>query len=141
MTNPLPTARELEALKILWRRKQATVREIYEEMATEENGLAYTTVLSLVQTMEKKGLVSRESEGRGKTHTYSAQVQPDTTMRSLAGDFLDKVFDGAVSQYLVHALEARRPSAQELEELQQMIAAAKARRETSEPSSNEGNHE
>lgn len=125
MAGQLPTARELEALKVLWERNHATVREVYREMSSAENELAYTTVLSLIQTMEKKELVRRESEGRGKTHTYFANVQPENTLRNLAGDFLDHVFDGAVSQYLVRALEARSPSAQELDELEQMIAEAK----------------
>ena len=67
----------------------------------------------------------RESEGRGKTHTYFANVESEKTLQNMAGDFLDHVFDGAVSQYLVRALEARRPSDEELDELEQMIAKAK----------------
>ena len=125
----LPTGRELEALKVLWDRKKATVREIHRAMrdASGEE-LAYTTVLSLVQTMEKKELVARESEGRGKTHEYFAKVKPEKTFRNLAGNFLDTVFDGAVSQYLVRALEANPPSAAELDELESMIAEAKRRK-------------
>lgn len=121
----LPTGRELEALKVLWRLNRATVRQIHREMCSGESDLAYTTVLSLIQTMEKKGMIGRDSEGRGKTHVYQAKVQPDKTLRSLAGNFLDRVFDGAVGQYLVSALEARKLTAQELDELQQMIVAAK----------------
>ena len=123
-TAPLPTERELEALKVLWDLGEAPVREIHRRMCANGAELAYTTVLSLIQTMERKGLIGRESQGRGKTHIYAAKVQPDSTMRKLAGDFLDKVFDGAVSQYLVSALEARQPSPRELEELQAMISAA-----------------
>jgi len=125
MSELLPTARELEALKILWNQGRATVRDVYRAMCAEQPELAYTTVLSLMQTMERKGLVTRETEGRGKTHYYHAVAKSDPTMRNLAGQFLDTVFDGAVDQYLVRALEARRPTAEELEELEQMIAKAK----------------
>jgi hypothetical protein len=45
----------------------------------------------------------------------------------MAGSFLDRVFDGAVDQYLVRALESRRPSVEELEELERMIVEAKRR--------------
>lgn len=127
----LPTNRELEALKVLWKQERATVRDVHEALAEDEE-LAYTTTLSLMQTMERKGLVRRETQGRGKTATYFAAVQPDSTLRGLAGNFLDKVFDGAVSQYLVRALEAQSPSAEELEELEQMIAAAKRRQTRSQ---------
>lgn len=125
MQRNLPTARELEALKVLWERGSATVREIHREMVSEHTDLAYTTVLSLIQTMEKKALVTRESQGRGKTHSYFPNVPADKTLRGLASDFLDKVFDGAVSQYLVRALEARHPSSAELDELEAMIANAR----------------
>lgn len=127
MTDPLPTARELEALKVLWRRGRATVREIYRELRPTEGELAYTTVLSLMQTMERKGLVARGAEGKGKTHVYFARARSDRTLRQLAGHFLDTVFDGAVGPYVVRALESKQPSVEQLEELERMIADAKQR--------------
>jgi predicted transcriptional regulator len=123
MADVVPTQRELEALKVLWERGRATVREIYQALRPEGDDLAYTTVLSLLQTMEQKGLVGRELVG--KAHAYYARVRREPTFRKLAGSFLDRVFDGAVDQYLVRALESRRPSVEELEELEKMIGEAK----------------
>ena len=123
MAETVPTGRELEALKVLWDRGRATVREIYQAMRPEGEELAYTTVLSLLQTMEQKGLVGRDLIG--KAHAYYPRVRREPTFRKLAGTFLDRVFDGAVDQYLVRALESRRPSVEELEELEKMIAEAK----------------
>ncbi len=137
MPNRLPTSRELEALKVLWEQGQATVRDIYVGMRSEEQDLAYTTVLSLVQTMEKKGLVSRKSEGRGKTHVYSAKIRSQPTLRKLAGQFVDRVFDGMVSQYVVSALESKQPSDHELDELERMIAEAKQKRTRKQQAANE----
>jgi BlaI family transcriptional regulator, penicillinase repressor len=126
MADMVPTARELEALKFLWDRGEpATVRDIYQALMPADKELAYTTVLSLLQTMEQKGLVGRELVG--KAHHYFPRVRKDATFRSLAGSFLERVFDGAVDQYLVRALESRPPSVQELEELEKMIAQAKRR--------------
>src|SRR6516165_12517604 len=95
VTDTVPTGRELEALKVLWDRGKATVREIYQEMKPRdgEGELAYTTVLSLLQTMEQKGLVGHESAG--KAYLYFARARRDSTFRRLAGSFLDQVFDGA----------------------------------------------
>jgi predicted transcriptional regulator len=121
----IPTARELEALKVLWDQGRATVREIYQALRPRDGELAYTTVLSLLQTMEQKGLVGKEVAG--KAHVYFPRVRRDSTFRKLAGGFLDRVFDGAVDQYLVRALESRRPTLDELEELERMIAEAKRR--------------
>ncbi len=125
MADHVPTARELEALKVLWKRGRATVRAIYQDLRPEGEELAYTTVLSLLQTMEQKGLVGRESVG--KAHVYFARIHRENTCRQLAGSFLDRVFDGAVDEYLVRALESRSPSLEELEELERMISAAKRR--------------
>jgi BlaI family transcriptional regulator, penicillinase repressor len=125
MAYVVPTTRELEALKVLWDRGRATVREIYQVLRPEDKELAYTTVLSLLQTMEQKGLVGRELVG--KAHAYFPLARKEATFRSLAGSFLERVFDGAVDQYLVRALESRPPSVQELEELEKMIAQAKRR--------------
>ena len=121
----MPTDRELEALKVLWQQGEATVREIYDQINAGGNALAYTTVLSLLQVMEQKGLVGHRQ--RGKAYTYFAKQERDRTFQVLAGGFLDKVFDGAVDEYLVHALQSRRLSAEELERLEQMIAKAKSR--------------
>jgi predicted transcriptional regulator len=130
MTDVSPSDRELEALKVLWERREATVREIADAMnagATKSGDpeLAYTTVLSLLQVMEQKGLVDHRRDG--KAYVYVPRVERQSTFRRLAGGFLEKVFDGAVDEYLVHALESKRLSDQELDQLDAMLAAARAR--------------
>ena len=125
-----PTDRELEALKVLWERGEATVRDLADDMnagAKREGGdeLAYTTILSLLQVMEQKGLVDHRREG--KAYVYVPLVEQQSTFRQLAGGFLERVFDGAVDEYLVHALESKRLSAAELDQLEAMLAAARER--------------
>jgi BlaI family penicillinase repressor len=125
MPNTTPTERELEALKFLWDRRQATVRDIADAMnaATSGDELAYTTVLSLLQVMEQKGLVDHRRDG--KAYVYLPLVERQSTFRQLAGNFLNKVFDGALDEYLVHALESKRLSDAELAELEAMLAATR----------------
>jgi BlaI family penicillinase repressor len=123
MSETLPTSRELEALKVLWSRGKATVREIYGELRPRDGELAYTTVLSLLQTMEQKGLVGHDAVG--KAYAYYAKVRRDSVFRRLAGGFLDQVFDGALSEYVARALQSRRTTLDELESLERMIAEAR----------------
>jgi predicted transcriptional regulator len=125
MTDLVPTDRELEALKVLWQRGEATVRDVWREMTAAENDLAYTTVLSLLQVMEQKGLVGHKRVG--KAYAYFAKVRREPTVRKLAGGFLDKVFDGAVDEYLVHVLGSRKLKEAELARLDAMIAEARKR--------------
>ena len=121
----IPSERELQALKILWQRGEATVREVYQALTDKGETLAYTTVLSLLQVMEQKELVGHHASG--KTYTYFPQVQRESTFRSLAKGFLDTVFDGAMDEYLIHALDSQQLSPADLSRLEQMIAQAKAK--------------
>jgi BlaI family transcriptional regulator, penicillinase repressor len=118
-----PTQRELQALKVLWQLGRATVREITAAINERGDELAYTTVLSLLQVMEQKDLVGHEATG--KVYSYFAKVQREAVFRRLAKGFLDRVFDGAMDEYLVHALESKRLSSEELARLEALIAQAK----------------
>ncbi|MCA9100631.1 MAG: BlaI/MecI/CopY family transcriptional regulator [Planctomycetales bacterium] len=126
MSHTTPTDRELEALKVLWDKGEATVRDTCDTMRAEGSDLAYTTVLSLLQVMEQKGLVAHRRKGRA--YVYFALVERGRTFRHLASGFLERVFDGAVDQYLVHALDSRQIDGEELARLESMIARAKAQR-------------
>jgi len=124
----VPTERELQALKILWQSGEATVRQVCDALNERGESLAYTTVLSLLQVMEQKDLVGHNVAG--KSYTYFPKVQRDSTFRSLAKGFLDTVFDGAMEEYLLHALEAKNLSPRELARLEQMIDQAKQQSRT-----------
>jgi BlaI family penicillinase repressor len=122
----VPTERELQALKVLWLSGRATVREITAAINERGESLAYTTVLSLLQVMEQKGLVGHEATG--KVYSYFPRVERDAIYRTLAGGFLERVFDGAMDEYLVHALESKPISPAELARLEALIAQAKQAR-------------
>lgn len=122
----VPSERELQALKVLWQAGEATVREITAAINNQGDSLAYTTVLSLLQVMEQKGLVGHKASG--KVYSYFPRVRREPIVRAMARGFLERVFDGAVDEYLVHALESKRPSAEEIKRLEEMIEQAKQAR-------------
>jgi len=129
MTDPQPTERELEALKFLWDQGEATVREVSDAMNADADAntkLAYTTVLSLLQVMEQKNLVAHRREG--KAYVYLPQVEREKTLRGLAAGFLERVFDGSLDEYLVHALGTRKVSPQELQQLETMLSDARKKK-------------
>jgi predicted transcriptional regulator len=121
----IPSDRELEALKILWQRGPASVGDICDALEQQGSELAYTTVLSLLQVMEQKGLVGHRQSG--KAYLYFAKVERESTFRALAGGFLHKVFDGALDEYVMHALSSRSTTPEELDQLARTIAGARAR--------------
>ncbi len=115
-----PSERELDVLKVLWELGSGSVREVHQRLAASE-GLAFTTVQTLLRIMEEKGLVGHRAEGR--TFIYS----PRHSRERVAARFLDKVFDGALDQLVLTILRGKDADSGELKELEQLIA--KARRE------------
>ena len=113
-----PTASELEILRVLWEHGPSTVREVYEALS-EKRDLGYTTVLKLLQIMTAKGTVRRNEEQRA--HVYEACQPAMETKRQLVGDVLQRVFEGSASQLMIHALEGRRTSKKELDELRRLL--------------------
>ena len=119
-----PTASELEILRVLWARGPSTVREVHEELS-EKKALGYTTVLKLLQIMTAKGTVRRNEEQRA--HVYEACQPATETKRQLVGDVLQRVFEGSASELMIHALEGRRTSKKELDELRRLLDAYEGR--------------
>jgi BlaI family transcriptional regulator, penicillinase repressor len=113
-----PTASELEILRVLWVRGPSTVREVHEALS-EKKALGYTTVLKLLQIMTAKGTVRRD-EGQ-RAHVYEACQPATETKRQLVGDVLQRVFEGSASELMIHALEGRRTSRKELDELRRLL--------------------
>jgi BlaI family transcriptional regulator, penicillinase repressor len=113
-----PTASELEILRVLWTRGPSTVREVHEALSTKK-AVGYTTVLKLLQIMTEKGTVRRDENQRA--HVYEACEPAEETKRQLAGDVLQRVFEGSASQLMQHALAGRRTSPQEIEELRRLL--------------------
>ena len=113
-----PTASELEILQVLWTRGPSTVRDVFDALH-EKKDLGYTTVLKLLQIMTAKGTVRRNEDQRA--HVYEACQPAEKTKRQLAGDVLQRVFEGSASQLMLHALEGRHTSKKELEELRRLL--------------------
>src|SRR5271155_5343884 len=120
-SNRRPTTSELEILHILWERGPSTVREVHEALheVQERRPIGYTTVLKLLQIMTAKGTVRRNEEQRA--HVYEACQPATETKRQLVGDVLQRVFEGSASELMIHALEGRRTSKEELDELRRLL--------------------
>ena len=113
-----PTAAELEILRVLWSRGPSTVREVHESLQ-EKKSLGYTSVLKFLQIMTTKGTVRRNETHRA--HVYEACLPAEQTKRQLAGDMLQRVFEGSASQLMMHALAGRKASQEEILELRRIL--------------------
>jgi BlaI family transcriptional regulator, penicillinase repressor len=118
MPEHMPTNRELEILKVLWTRSEASVREVYEELS-RSTPIVQSTVQAFLRTMEDKGLVKHRTVGR--TFIYSPVPQREDTKKRLVSRVLQRVFDGAMDQLVQSVLSLRDPTPEELSRLQVML--------------------
>ena len=118
---PRPTDAELEILRVLWDREEATVREVHEAISKNRSA-GYTTVLKLLQIMTDKGLVRRDESERA--HVYRARLARQDTERQLVDDLLDRAFGGSASRLVMQALSGREASAEELAEIRRLLDEA-----------------
>ncbi len=115
---PRPTESELEILTVLWSRGPSTVRDVHGVIAARKP-TQYTTVLKLLQIMAEKGLVRRNEDQRA--HVYEPAKPREWTQRQLAGDLLQRGFDGSARTLMLGALSAHKASKAELAELRKLL--------------------
>jgi BlaI family penicillinase repressor len=115
---PRPTDAELEILNVLWERGASTVREVHEAIALRKPA-QYTTTLKLLQIMTEKRLVRRDEAQRA--HIYQAAQPREWTQQQLAGDLLQRAFQGSAKGLLLGALSSRKASKEEVAELRRFL--------------------
>src|SRR5438477_7647987 len=115
---PRPTDAELEILTVVWSRGPSTVRDVHDVISSRKP-TQYTTVLKMMQIMAEKGLVRRDEKQRA--HVYHAARPREWTQRQLAGDLLQRAFDGSARSLMLGALSAKRASKKDLSELRQLL--------------------
>ena len=113
---PRLTDRELDVMSILWKTGSGTVGEVRERLA---DPLAYTTVLWVLQTLEEKGHVRHEKEGRA--YRYYPTTEQETAGDSALDRLVDKVFHGSASMLLAQLVGERELPADELRRMRDLL--------------------
>jgi predicted transcriptional regulator len=123
-----PTPGELEILRILWNKHPLSVREVMEALQARPTR-AYTSVMSLLNVMADKGLVSRQPQGRA--FVYAPRAGRKRTVGRLLRDLLGRAFEGSAGLMVIHLLEEANPTPTELAEIRRCIAEYEQTREKS----------
>jgi predicted transcriptional regulator len=113
---------ELALMKVVWRAKDVSVREVYETLR-ERRPIAYTTVMTVMNTLETKGYLKKTLDGRA--FRYRPAVPERRVMKALVRDFVERVVDGASSSLVAHLVSESSLSEEERDELRRLIDEAK----------------
>src|ERR1700723_4577511 len=116
--SPTLTGQELEIMKIVWERDSVTVRDVYEALL-ERRKVAYTTVMTMMKILEQKGYLHRKQVDRA--YVYRPAQPKKQVIGKMVRDFVNRVFNGSAEPLLVHLIEDRRLTGDEIEEIRRLI--------------------
>jgi len=119
-----------EVLEIVWKLGQASVNDVREELAGKRL-LAYTTVLSTMQKLEKAGWLTHKMDGR--QYVYMAKHTKHEEGQGLLRQVRERFFNDSPVALFQHLLRSEELSPKELDELQQMIQQRRREHRHEEP--------
>lgn len=109
--------REAEIMEVLWDAGPSTVAEVKERVTDD---LAYTTVLTILRTLENKGYVTHDPEG--KAHRYSALIERNDAQRSALRAMAEKFFKGSTAGLLTHLVADEQLKPADVKRLRELLA-------------------
>jgi predicted transcriptional regulator len=109
---PALTALELRIMRVIWSRGASTVGEVQSELKPP---LAYTTVQTMLNILQRKGRLKREL--RGRAYIYSARVSETRVVGQGLRDLIDRMFGGSSEELVMSLLKSRQIDAARLAEL------------------------
>jgi BlaI family transcriptional regulator, penicillinase repressor len=116
------TPQELEIMKLVWQLEDSTVRDIYEALLRRRK-IAYTTVMTTMNTLETKGYLKKRKQERA--FIYRPTRPKNQVIGGMIREFIDRVFNGSAEPLLVHLVKDRRIREQDLQKIARMIEESK----------------
>lgn len=113
------TDREADVMQVLWDHGPSVVNEVKAKLRDE---LAYTTVLTILRTLEQKGYVKHEEEGR--VHRYFAAVKEDAARKSALQHLTGKLFKGSTELLFTHLVADKKLSKDQIQRMRDLLASA-----------------
>jgi predicted transcriptional regulator len=127
MTNDIYlTDREADVMQVLWDHGASVVTEVKEKLHDE---LAYTTVLTILRTLEAKGYVGHEEEGR--VHRYFAAVKEQAARKSALRHLTGKLFKGSSELLFTHLVSDQKLSKDQIQRMRELLAESDPKKEVS----------
>src|SRR5437764_7675109 len=117
---------QLAIMRALWRRGEATVAEVHEDLEAER-GLALTTIATMLVKLEKKGVLDHRMDGR--RFVYQPLVDEGLVRRSMVAELTSQLFRGDVTALVSHLLSEHDIDPAELDELRDLISSREHKEE------------
>jgi predicted transcriptional regulator len=113
------TPLELRIMQVLWDSGPLSVQEVQQRLGDE---LAYTTVQTMLNVLQRKGHAARSLVGRA--YEYRPIHSRDVALGSAVRDLLNRMFDGSVEGLVMNMLRNKQIDSAKLSKLAEMVASA-----------------
>ncbi|WP_158821517.1 BlaI/MecI/CopY family transcriptional regulator [Granulicella sp. S156] len=110
------TKLELQIMQVIWKRGPSNVSSVQEGL---EQSLAYTTVQTMLNILERKGKLKREL--RGRAFEYSATVTEAKALGHAVKDLVDRMFGGSSEDLVMSLIKSRQIDAKKVAELSKRL--------------------
>ena len=118
MRRPGPlTEAELEIMHVVWELGDATVRQVHDVLAGRRP-VAYTTVMTMLGLLAKKGHLKREESGRA--FVYRPAYPKGRVVSRMLDDFVTRVFRGSARPLVLALLKEKKLSRRDLDEISRL---------------------
>lgn len=122
----LPDA-ELDVLAALWHAGEATARDLRTAL-DRVRPMTHPAMVTLLRRLESKGLVATTGRKVGKAFVFRATGKPSRTIRDHLDQLVTRLFGGDRVSLVNSLFEGRRPSADQIDELEALLEDLKRRR-------------
>jgi BlaI family penicillinase repressor len=110
---------ELAVLKVLWEKEQGTVRELQTILRDQGRNWAYTTVQTLLNRLEQKGVVA--SDKSSLAHVYRSVVSRDRMLQQRLSDLADELCEGTASPLMLALVEGARFTPEDIDQFRKLL--------------------
>ena len=121
--SPVLTDHELRLMEVLWKKRRATVASVVQALGPPV--LSYSTVLTTLRTLEHKGYVAHEDEGRA--FLYHPVIERRQAASSAVGYLLDRFFGNSPGDLAVALLDENPLSDEDLARITRTLARRRER--------------
>jgi predicted transcriptional regulator len=112
-------------MEVIWKQGEVTVREVYDSIR-QQRDLAYTTVMTVVHNLHRKGILKQRLDGR--THYYTASQSRKQFVESRVGELLDVLLENFTEPVMAHLVSRLgKTDEEELAALERLLMERRAR--------------
>lgn len=116
---PHITPAELDVMKVLWTIGSGTVQQVIDALPAGDSKPAYTTIMTMMKNLGEKGAL-KVDKGR-QPFVYTPAVRREQVLRQRLASFVQTVFDGQAEDLVLHLVEEKDLSAEDLRRIESKI--------------------